>query len=162
MDSIINAPSYGQVAPTALAKKKWNPNIYIPLIVIPLALVWWFGVGSKGSYQAADIAVAQFHGRFNQNAFEQIYDDATPAFQRHGTREETLRFFETVRARFGNEHQTKVKRFFVNRTLNGTYVIMIYSTTFDRGSAEERFTWRTHGTEAKLVGYRINPDEVQQ
>jgi len=40
--------------------------------------------------------------------------------------------------------------------LNGTFAVLTYSTTFDRGTAKEQFRWRMSGNEAKLVGYRID------
>jgi len=161
MGSIVNAPDNPQIPLPAPVKKVWNPNIYIPAIVIGLVLLWYFGRGSKDAYRAADVGVARFHGQLNQGAYERIYDDATPEFQSHGARANTLSFLQKVHATLGNEHQTKMTGFFVNRTTRGTLVVLTHSTTFDRGTAQEQFTWRTSGADAKLVGYRINSDKLR-
>ena len=160
MGSIVNAPDYPQIPPRAPVKKGWNPNISIPAIVIELVLLWYFGRGSKDAYWAADLGVARFHGQLSQGAYQQIYDDATPEFQSHGARANTLSFLQKVHATLGNEHQTKMTGFFVNRTTRGTLAVVIHSTTFDRGTAQEQFTWRTSGADATLVEYRINSDKL--
>jgi hypothetical protein len=161
MGSITNPPNYGQIPPSVPAKRKWNPNIYIPAIVIALMLLWYFGRGSKKVYEAADVGVARFHGLMNQEGYELIYQEATPEFQNHGSREETLGFLRRVHTSLGNEHQCHMTGFSVNRTLNGTFAVLTYSTTFDRGTAKEQFSWRMSGNDAKLVGYRIDSEKVK-
>jgi hypothetical protein len=86
-------------------------------------LLWQFGRGSKKVYDAADVGVARFHGLMNQEGYEQIYQEAIPEFQNHGSREETLGFLRKVHTTLGNEHRCDMTGFFVNRTLNGTFAV---------------------------------------
>ncbi|HET9401266.1 MAG TPA: DUF4019 domain-containing protein [Candidatus Acidoferrales bacterium] len=101
-------------------------------------------------------AVTHFHEELDQQKFDEIYKEAAPDFQKATTQDRFVAIASAVHRKLGvvkDATQTSVN---VNFDLSGTRVFAVYSTKFDGGDAEERFTWKIAGAKAMLVGYDIN------
>ena len=101
------------------------------------------------------LAVQHFHDELNLEEYEQIFDEASPAFQQSGNKQETLKFFRAVRNKLGYAQESHLVNIMVQSTTAGTFLIGIYTTKFDRGDAQERFTWLRKGARLILQGYNV-------
>ena len=99
--------------------------------------------------------VQRFHEQLNAGRYEEIWDGGDEVFRAAGNQQEFSQLLAAVHRKLGNAGPASLSNLHVNATTNGTFIIAVYSTQFDRGPAVETFTWKKHGDEAKLCGYNI-------
>jgi hypothetical protein len=104
----------------------------------------------------AEEQVVQFHRRLNSGDFEGVYDTATNEFKSSARKEDILELLRTVHAKLGLVTETKKLNWNVNYHTSGTFVTIVYETSFQRGKASERFVFRIEAREPKLVSYNVD------
>jgi hypothetical protein len=104
----------------------------------------------------AEPEVSRFHERLNGKRFEEIYSSASDDFRNAAPKERVLELFSAIDRKLGPAKSFSTTNWNV-RTFNFvTTVVLVESTSFDRGTGTETFTFRVSGDKAVLVGYSIN------
>jgi len=81
-------------------------------------------------------------------AHRQLFRDSQGA-------DETVAMLAKVRASLGGPTSSRLTSVQASHTPNGTFIACLSDTKFERGHAEEKFTWRIEGGKARLYAYTI-------
>jgi hypothetical protein len=111
---------------------------------------------SKQAGRDAELAVQQFHTRYNAADYRGIYADATDNFKRASTEGDFVALLEGVRRKLG-EHRTSTPGPY--RLMTGTHGVTYtqsLQSEFVEGKGTETFVWHIADSRARLVGYNIN------
>ena len=108
-----------------------------------------------GLVQQAPSAVESFHQQLNAQQGEQILSSATPEFQKAMSKDTYLAFFARIRRKLGTPISSKPTSIFVNHVPGATLIVAQFQTKFDKGDAQENFTWRVDNGKPRLLGYQI-------
>jgi hypothetical protein len=158
MEPQIPTPEISQPSrPTDIAPKKrilWKWSIAVTLVVIAV-LFWRCGTGLIQGRQLSASGVQQFHSLLNSGHHEQIYDGASDAFRNGGSKEDLIKFFQSIHRKLGDAGPPTLNSLNVSATPTGTYITAVYRTTFMEGEAVETFTWLKSGQGVVLNGYNI-------
>jgi hypothetical protein len=91
--------------------------------------------------------VTEFHARYNEQKFGEIYDHSSRIFQRRMSRAANTELFASLYARHGRVVSTKQDSQAHDTRLGGDTFLLTYTTTFERGTATE------------FIGFRQSPTE---
>ncbi len=100
-------------------------------------------------------AVDEFHERLRSLQDERIISDATPEFQK-SMRAESRVFFVRIRKTLGTPRRSRPISVHVNHMPAGTFIAAQYETSFEKGDAQEDFTWRIQEGKPLLLGYHVS------
>ncbi len=114
----------------------------------------------KAGREAADKAIAEFHERLDAGSFAEIYDAASPEFQKAGTRKGCVQYLEAVHRKLGKVRSSTNQGWQVRATTSGTFVAVTQDTTFETGRGIESFRFAVRDGSAVLVGYDINSTDL--
>jgi hypothetical protein len=149
-DSSQNSP------PTRRVLWKWSAA------VTAIALLWFgwrCGLGLIKGRKDAEVAVQHFHELLNSGEYDQIYREGTDGLRgedyKHG---EVLKYFRGVHTKLGKTESANLQNLNITTNTEGTYLVSVYRTTFENGTALETFTWLKSGTGLQLHGYNIQSD----
>jgi hypothetical protein len=158
IETQISTPEISQsLGPTDVAPKKrvlWKWSIAVTLVLIAI-LFWRCGTGLIEGRQLSANGVQQFHALLNTGQHEQIYDGASDAFRSGGSKQDLIKFFQSIHRKLGDAGSSTLNRLNVAATPTGTYITAVYRTTFMEGEAVETFTWLKSGHAVVLNGYNI-------
>ena len=104
----------------------------------------------------AQIAVEQFHERYNRRDYDGLYAMMAKATQRVQPKETAVSAMQETVERWGNEQSSSLA---IAKVLPGppVQVRMIYNTTYEKGNAQERFIWTSDGKQSALIQYQVIP-----
>ena len=153
-------PSYAGTEKSGSAFK-WVLVLILLLFVLSSGyLLWQCGSGVAEGRSMANASVQHFHDQLNAAQFEQIYTESDARFQSDASKEDILKLFEAVHRKLGNTKSQNLSFWNVNTTTNGFFITVVYDTSFERGSAQENFTWVKEGNKLSLVGYHIQSNAL--
>jgi hypothetical protein len=104
------------------------------------------------------IAVAatnEFHTRFNNSQFGDIYDAAEPTVRQVQTKRDFFASMEAMRAGQGSVVQSKEVGVDYNYSTDGTMVKLLCEVTYEKGVAREEFIWTIVNDKGILHSYRF-------
>jgi hypothetical protein len=105
----------------------------------------------------AETAVKQFHKWHNDRNLDEIYarfdDKVQGAVQ---TKEQFMTAATETFGQWGKLQTTRLDEVKVFPT-NPVQVKMLYNSTFEKGNAQEWFTWNIYGDDVRLFEYRVTP-----
>jgi len=104
----------------------------------------------------AQAAADEFHRRLEAKEDDRIFTEATPAFRKAISAETSRGYFARIRRKLGMPRFSQLTNIQVNHTPSGTLIAARFRTTFDRGDAEEIFTWSVQDGSPRLAEYFIN------
>ena len=125
--------------------------------LIALVLVAFTLCGCSASKDKA-IAISstdEFHKRFNDSHFADIYDSAEPAVRDVQTKRDFLASMEAMRAGQGAVLQSKELGVDYNYSTDGTMVKLLCEVTYEKGVAREEFIWTIAKGKGILHSYRF-------
>jgi len=104
----------------------------------------------------AQIAVDQFHERYNRRDYDGLYAMMAQSTQRVQSKENAVTAMQETVERWGKEQssQMAVAKLFPGPPVQ---VRMIYNTIYEKGNAQERFIWTSNGKQAALIQYQVIP-----
>jgi hypothetical protein len=115
------------------------------------------GCSVAADTKATEQQVAVFHDRLNAGSVDEIYNDSSPAFKRSSDAAEFKKLMVAIHRKLGRATSEKQTGWRVNATTAGTFVNLVYDSTFERGPATETFTYLvTGGARPVLNGYNIS------
>ena len=130
------------------------------LSIISMCLFLFSGCGIKKHKLSSERAVKVFHDQMDNKEFDKIYTTSDNVFQKAQTKDKTIAFLKMVRKKLGKLKFTSLKQWRVNSHNLTTYVILVYSTTFENGKGTETFSFVISGRKAVLRGYNINSQDL--
>jgi hypothetical protein len=104
--------------------------------------------------------IEQFHERINAGRFEEIYDDAHPAFRNALSKQDWLRHMQENRDHYGLFRAAKSSKLNVIMG-NPVQIRAAYVSTFDKGDATELFSFAREGQKVQLLIYGISPGDTR-
>jgi hypothetical protein len=137
----------------------WKWTLGIAAVVL-MFLMWQCGSGLMSGKKLSDAAVRHFHQQLDAGQYEGIYSEADQGFRAGQSREEVIRFLETVHRKLGNSGDASFININVSATTNGTFTKTAYKTTFENGAATESFTWLKSDGNLKLYSYHIESNAL--
>jgi|SRR5580698_6530375 hypothetical protein len=126
------------------------------LVVVAAIMLWSCGKSAYHNYRLSAAAVDRFHEQLNQADYETIYGEATDEFRNAGTREDELKFLETVHEKMGNSGKMSARGFHMNWQGGRLSVNQVYETQFALGKAQEGFVWIIEDERPRLQTYHID------
>jgi hypothetical protein len=126
-------------------------------VLLSLATV---ACGLFDSVEVAGAEVEEFHSRFNNGQYHEIYLEADEMLQRATTETYFGEFMGAVRRKLGNLEEATRGGFYVRWGGGGKWVTLSYQSRFTHGEAVEEFVWRIDADKAKLAGYNINSPDL--
>jgi hypothetical protein len=101
-------------------------------------------------------AIGRFHKELNAGAFVGIHQNASAEWKEASSEPASVELFNGVRRKLGKFVSGKQSGWKVNYGTAGTIVVLQYDSKFEKGDAQETFTYRRSGDRAELIGYNIN------
>jgi hypothetical protein len=106
--------------------------------------------------RTAELAIGQFHERFNTEHYQEIYDDAHDIFKKGQRQDDAIKAMEQTRDRFGKIEQVTDK--WINVIIGAPVQIRaVYNTKFSKSDTTEMFIFVKERDAVKLVQYQIHP-----
>ena len=104
----------------------------------------------------AQIAVEQFHERYNRRDYDGLYAMMAEATQRVQHKEVAVSAMQETVERWGKEQSSSMA---IAKVVPGppVQVRMIYNTAYEKGNAQERFIWTSDGKQSALIQYQVIP-----
>jgi hypothetical protein len=130
-------------------------------LILCITVIGSAGCGGmfKGK-KAAEQGVAEFHRLYNDGRFSEIYSTGHSKFRTATTEKQFLDLVSAVQRKLGKVTQT-VNAGFNVRTFNlTTTVVLTQTTTFEKGTGTETFTFQMDNDKAVLVGWNINSADL--
>lgn len=110
--------------------------------------------------EAGESAVNHFHQQLNAEQYTEIYRQADERFRSAVKEAESTALFEAVHRKLGIVKNGTVTSWRVDSTPAGTFVSLVYNTTFTGGEGVEQFRFLISGEQASLVNYNINSPQL--
>ncbi len=102
-------------------------------------------------------SVQEFHQRFNNSAFSEIYGNAEPGLRALMPKESFLASMKAMREGQGAVIESKEIGIAYNYSSEGNMVKVQHEVTYEKGKAKEEFTWLIENGRARLRAYRFIP-----
>ena len=96
-----------------------------------------------------------FHQRLDAGQFDTIWNESGPDIKTTTSKDEFVKLLATIHQRLGKVRETSQTGFNVHSDLKGSVAQITLQTTFERGKAEETFSYKGSGADQKLAGYHI-------
>ncbi|MDR3711600.1 MAG: DUF3887 domain-containing protein [Puia sp.] len=104
--------------------------------------------------QLTEQEIKKFHGRFNSEDYDSIWNQAAPGLQQAVSKKDFLTFLNN-----GHQQCGKFKGIIDKRVnvVGGSpvQIRVIYNSQFDKAVLTEMFTWLKTGEEIQLAGYIV-------
>jgi hypothetical protein len=102
--------------------------------------------------------VAQFHDRYSRGDYEAIYDATEPQLREVMTADQFLGLMRNVNEHLGAVQSTERSGVTVRSSRGEIVTIVIMESIYERGTAQETFTFLGCGEDMKLLSWFIQPD----
>lgn len=129
------------------------PRLLVGLVALVCILC---GCSMSADTTLAEQAVPKFHEQLDAGRFDATYADSANEFKKATTQQDFVAFLDAVHRKLGNTKASDKTGWRMNYQMSGSFVTLAYKTTFDGGSAQEQFVFRSQDKAAALVGYHIN------
>lgn len=116
---------------------------------------------SPQSFKLANTAVQEFHNKYNNEQYLEIYKQSDEMFREKGEAE-AVAFFRKIGEKLGKAGKTKQIGWHINFSTMGTTVTVSYDTEFSKGKGNETFGFIIKNGVARLTTYRINSALLQE
>lgn len=124
-------------------------------LALPIA-VMLAACGVQEAMEGAGAEIDTFHARLNNENYDGIYDKTSSEFRSVTSQEEFEKLLSAIHGKLGRVESSKQNGWQANN-FNGVSTIVIgMETTFEKGDAQETFTYLREGKELMLQGYNIN------
>ncbi|MEM7699874.1 MAG: hypothetical protein AAF236_15875 [Verrucomicrobiota bacterium] len=105
-----------------------------------------------------EAGVTEFHTRFNNEAYDEIYDQSHPDFQASETREDVVEFISNTRRQLGRLNSASRTSFSSNFENGASRIELTFDTTYDNGSGTETFLFQIERGVPLLLNWNIDAD----
>ncbi len=152
-------PAFGNTGTPPSRPVLWKASLAVTAIML-VFLMWQCGSTIVQGQKLADTAVRHFHEQLNAENYENISREADEGFRAGQSREQLTNFLGAVHKKLGNANREKQLSIRIETNARGIFETTWYRTTFDNGTANERFTWVKNGSALKLYEYHIESNAL--
>lgn len=125
-------------------------------ILAMLALILASACGVKQAFGDSDAKISVFHADLDSERFDEIWKETSPVFRKATSEKEFQQLLAAVHRKLGKVESSEQNNWRMNTTPQGTFVMIARNTKFEKGAAQETFTYKREGEELLLAGYNIN------
>ncbi|MBW4617245.1 MAG: hypothetical protein KME21_29230 [Desmonostoc vinosum HA7617-LM4] len=113
-------------------------------------------------YQAAEVAVKQFHSQLEQGKCQEIYAQANELLRKNSKQADFLAFCNQVSDKLGTIQSTQQLDWWwqLNNNDSEKLILSRYETKFSKSSIQETFIWLVKDKKPELIGYQVSPSAV--
>ena len=138
-----------------------NPRTLIALLLGLLSLATLTSckdmTNAKGM---ANTAIVDFHKKFNEQKYSEIYAAAHADFKGASKEEDFLKLLEAVQRKLGKQVKSTEARWGVNSVNMKTTATITRDTDFEQGKGVESFTYVVSGEACTVLSYSINSQDM--
>jgi hypothetical protein len=110
---------------------------------------------SQGT-KIAEQEVPRFRALMKAGAFHSIYENAAEELKQATSEKDLVELLAAVTRKLGKLQHTSQENWGINYHTSGTFVTLVYMSTYQNGQAGEQFLYRIKDGSARLAGYHIN------
>lgn len=110
---------------------------------------------------AGDKAVAEFHKKFNNKEFDEIYDQSGVEFKGVQDKQKVVETWERIRETLGKVEDTSRGGWTVSKNSMGLIATVNFETTYQKGIGKERFVFFVIDDEVKLTEYEFSSENIE-
>ena len=130
------------------------------LISIILTVVLLPACGDKNKGKSlADTAINNFHRKFNESKFQELYTAASPDLKSVTNEADFIKLLEAVQRKLGKQSRSSDGGSNINFGAK-TVVTITQNTEFEHGKGIEKFTYVIADEDCTLKGYNIDSKEL--
>lgn len=108
----------------------------------------------------AEAKIPSFHALLNAGDFDELYEKAAKELKNAATKQDFVKLLSVVHGKLGQVTKSENQTWQVNYNTSGSFVTLVYNTTFTNGSGTEQFVYKISNGQALLVGYHINSNAL--
>ena len=132
--------------------------IFVSMVIVALAscCISVRPIYNEKEQALAQIAVDQFHERYNRRDYDGLYAMMAQSTQQVQSKENAVTAMQETVERWGKQQSSQMAfaKLFPGPPVQ---VRMIYNTTYEKGNAQERFIWTSDGKQAAFIQYQVIP-----
>jgi hypothetical protein len=125
--------------------------------VVGLFLLALVSCSPSDDKAVATRSVEEFHRRFNNSAFSEIYDNAEPGLRTLMPKEAFLASMKAMREGQGAVLESEEIGIAYNHSSEGNMVKVLHEVTYEKGKAKEEFIWTVENGRGRLRSFRFIP-----
>jgi len=118
------------------------------------------GCSMSKDTKVAEEAVPRFHALMNAGAFDAIYEAAADELKQATSEKDFTDLLAAVKRKLGSMQRTSQDNWGINYHTSGTFVTLVYKTSYKNGDATEQLVYRIKDGSARLAGYHINSNAL--
>lgn len=108
----------------------------------------------------AQKAVTTFHQQLDAGQFAESYKGASGEFRSATSEADWVKMADAVHRKLGKFQSTVSLGWNDQTTTSGHFIVLTYKSKYERGEANEQFTYRIEGAKALLAGYNVNSNAL--
>lgn len=108
----------------------------------------------------AEAEIPSFHASLDAGDFESIYDASAEELKKAAEKHEFVNLLNAVHRKLGQVTRSEKQNWNIKYSTFGSFVTLVYDTTFSSGSGTELFVYKLNNGQARLVGYHINSNTL--
>jgi hypothetical protein len=108
----------------------------------------------------AEAEVPSFHASLDAGDFGPLYEAAAEELKKAAAKQEFVDLLNAIHRKLGQVTKSERQKWNINYNTSGSFVTLVYDTTFANGNGTEQFIYKLNNGRARLVGYRINSNAL--
>ena len=108
----------------------------------------------------AESAIVDFHQKFNEGKFKELYAAGHPDLKAAATEEDFVKLLEAVSRKLGKQVKSTAGGWRINSFNLKTSVSLSQTTEFEQGKGIESFSYIVSGDSCQLQGYHIDSKDM--
>ncbi|HEX6832274.1 MAG TPA: DUF4019 domain-containing protein [Rudaea sp.] len=125
-----------------------------------IALAALAGCSTSQTMSLAEQQVPRFHELLDAGKFQEIYSDSSDELKKASSEKDFIALLEAIHRKLGPSRSSEKQSWNINMHTSGTFVTLVYKTTYSEGEASENFVYRVTGEQAQLVGYHVSSNAL--
>jgi hypothetical protein len=132
-------------------------RVLLVLATLVLALA---GCSMAADTAAAEQGVPKFHEMLDAARFDDIWTQCADDMKNASTQADFVALLEAVHRKLGRTKSSSKVSWAENASTSGTFVTLVYKTSYDGGDAQEQFVFRIRDKTALLAGYHVSSNAL--
>jgi hypothetical protein len=112
--------------------------------------------GVQESVDDAKAMVSVFHADLDAERYEDIWKETAPQMRKLTKEEDFEKLLAAIHRKLGKVLSAEQAGWRTNVTTQGTFIMLGMNSKFEKGQAQESFTYLRNGKDLQLAGYNIN------
>lgn len=131
-------------------------RVLAPWIVVATILLALGGCNQAANVDVVEEEVVRFRQLLDATQFDVIYQESSDEMKESTKQEDLVRLLDALHRKLGTSKSAERQHMGVAYITNGTFVTMVYNTSYTEGPATEHFVYRMDGDMPKLYSFHVN------